>query len=86
MPPKIFEATKTAGRPPKNAGEPRYGRVPPACARYGWSRSMLYRLAGEGAIKLVKVGGATFVDYASGDAYMAGRPVAPIRAPRRARG
>jgi len=34
------------------------------------------------AFKLVKVGGATFVDYASADAYMASRPVAPIRAPR----
>jgi hypothetical protein len=81
MPPRNSETAKTASRSAKNAGEPRYGRIPAACARYGWSRSMLYRLAGEGAVKLVKVGGATFVDYASGDAYMASRPVASIRAP-----
>ena len=72
MPPRDFETTKTASGSAKNAGEP----------RYGWSRSRLYRLASEGAVKLVKVGGATFVDYASADAYMAGRPVACIRAPR----
>lgn len=82
MPPRDFETTKTASGPAKNAGEPRYGRIPAACARYGWSRSMLYRLASEGAVKLVKIGGATFVDYASADAYMASRPVACIRAPR----
>ncbi len=82
MPPRDFETTKTASGPAKNAGEPRYGRIPAACARYGWSRSMLYRLASEGAVKLVKVGGASFVDYASADAYMASRPVASIRAPR----
>jgi hypothetical protein len=82
MPPRDFETTKAASGPAKNAGEPRYGRIPAACARYGWSRSMLYRLASEGAVKLVKVGGATFVDYAAADAYMASRPVASIRAPR----
>ena len=82
MPPRDFETTKAAIGPAKYAGEPRYGRIPAACARYGWSRSRLYRLAGEGAVKLVKVGGATFVDYAAADAYMASRPVASIRAPR----
>jgi predicted DNA-binding transcriptional regulator AlpA len=82
MPTRDFETTRTASGPSKYAGEPRYGRIPDACARYGWSRSRLYRLASEGEVKLVKVGGATFVDYASGDAYMASRPVASIRAPR----
>lgn len=82
MPRNYREAIMAAAMPPHSLAEPRYGRIPYACVRYGWSRSRLYRLAGEGAFKLVKVGGATFVDYASADAYMASRHVASIRAPR----
>ncbi len=63
------------------SGAPRYARVPHACRRYGWSRSGLYRLAGKGLIRLVKLDGATLVDYESADAFMAGLPAASIRAP-----
>ncbi len=64
------------------SGAPRYARIPHACRRYGWSRSGLYRLAGKGLIRLVKLDGTTLVDCESADAFMAGLPAASIRAPR----
>ena len=57
---------------------PRYGRIPEACARYGWSRSRLYRLAGERKIVVLKVGRASFVDFDSADRFMASLPIAKI--------
>ena len=61
---------------------PEYGRIPEACRRYGLSRSRLYLLAGEGAVRFVKVGNATLVDLGSVRAYLASRPAAPVRAPK----
>lgn len=72
---------KAASAPSNPAGAPRYARIPHACRRYGWSRSGLYRLAGKGLIRLVKLDGTTLVDCESADAFMAGLPPAAIRAP-----
>ncbi len=72
---------KAASAPSDPSGAPRYGRVPHACRRYGWSRSGLYRLAGKGLIRLVKLDGTTLVDCESADTFMAGLPAACIRAP-----
>jgi excisionase family DNA binding protein len=58
---------------------PEYGRIQEACRRYGLSRSRLYRLAGEGLVRFVKVGGATLVDFGSVRQYLATCPGAQIR-------
>jgi hypothetical protein len=65
----------------EGSSAPRYARIPAACRRYGWSRSGLYRLAGEGLIRLVKLNGTTLVDCVSADTFMAGLPAASIRVP-----
>ena len=70
--------------PPEPPVNPRYARIPAACRRYGWSRSGLYRLAGKGLIRLVKLDGTTLVAWDSADAFMAGLPAASVRAPRAA--
>ena len=72
---------KAASAPSDPQVAPRYARIPHACRRYGWSRSGLYRLAGKGLIRLVKLDGTTLVDCESADAFMAGLPAAAIRAP-----
>jgi hypothetical protein len=53
-----------------------------AMALSGLSRSAIYRAAGKGRIVLRKVGRTTLVDMASVRAFLAGLPVATIRAPR----
>jgi len=63
---------------------PEYGRIPEACRRYGLSRSRLYLLAGEGLIRLVKVGNATLVDLGSVRDYLAACPTAEISRPKAA--
>jgi hypothetical protein len=60
------------------------GRVPLACATFGVSRAGLYRLAGQGNVRLLKIGGRTLVDFSSVRAYLAGLPIANIRPPRKA--
>jgi excisionase family DNA binding protein len=40
---------------------PKARRVPEACQALGVCRSTLYKLAGEGKIKLVRIGGRTLV-------------------------
>jgi hypothetical protein len=67
-----------------NDAPPEYARIPEACCRYGLSRSRLYLLAGEGAVRFVKVGSATLVDLGSVRAYFASCPPALIRSPRTA--
>jgi hypothetical protein len=56
--------------------------VPAAMAASGLSRSAIYREAGRGNIRLLKLGRTTLVDMASVRAFLATLPVAPIRAPR----
>ena len=40
---------------------PKARRVPDACRAIGISRSMLYKLAGQGKVKLVRIAGRTIV-------------------------
>jgi hypothetical protein len=56
--------------------------LPRAPAVFGLSRSHLYRLAGEGRIRLVKVASRTLVDAASVRNFLATLPVARIGAQR----
>ena len=58
--------------------------MPKAPAWCGLSRTRLYRLAGEGKIRLIKAGKATLVDCASVKAFLAAAPVATIRSDREA--
>jgi hypothetical protein len=53
-----------------------------AVAVSGLSRSAIYREAGHGRIKLLKLGRTTLVDMASLRAFLASLPVANIRAPK----
>ncbi len=48
----------------------------------GLSRSAIYREAGNGRIKLMKLGRTTLVDMASLKAFLASLPAANIRAPK----
>lgn len=58
--------------------------LPRAPAVFGLSRSHLYRLAGEGRIRLVKVASRTLVDAASVRNFLATLPEARIGAQRSA--
>jgi hypothetical protein len=62
--------------------QPEYGRIPEACRRFNLSRSRLYILGGQRLIRLIKVGNATLVDFASVRAYLASCPTASIRPPK----
>jgi len=55
-----------------------YARIQEACRLFGLSRSRLYILAGEKAIRFVKVGSATLVDCASLRDYLAKQTLAPM--------
>jgi excisionase family DNA binding protein len=60
------------------AGLPRYASVNKACDILGFGRSKLYELAGEGTLRIVKVGGRSLVDIEAALAWMAALPVASI--------
>jgi excisionase family DNA binding protein len=62
-----------------NHATPEMARIPDAVRITGLSRSRLYRLASEGSIRLVKVGGATLVDLQSVRAFLAALPDLVIR-------
>jgi hypothetical protein len=47
--------------PPARADAPKARRIPDACRAIGISRSMLYKLAGQGKVKLVRIAGRTVV-------------------------
>lgn len=49
-------------------------RVKDACTAAGIGRTTLYKLAGEGRLRLIKVGGRTLIDAASLRALIAGQP------------
>ena len=51
-----------------------YARIPAICARFGLSRSGVYRLADEGRLRLVKLRGSTLVDVQSVRALFAALP------------
>ncbi len=48
-------------------------RVKDACTAAGIGRTTLYKLAGEGHLRLIKVGGRTLIDAASLRALIAGQ-------------
>ncbi|MGK7870974.1 helix-turn-helix transcriptional regulator [Falsiroseomonas sp. E2-1-a20] len=58
--------------------------LPRATAVFGISRSSLYRLAGEGAVRFIKLGRTTLVDANSVRAFLAAQPSAVIRPERKA--
>jgi excisionase family DNA binding protein len=63
---------------------PRYTSINTACDILGFGRSKLYELAGEGSIRIVKVGGRSLVDIEAALAWMATLPVASIAPLRKA--
>jgi hypothetical protein len=58
---------------------PVYASVNDICARHACSRSQLYRLLGDGAIKAKKNGPRLLIDVATADAYFASLPDAKIK-------
>ena len=82
MHPKAFNAMREASGG-YSAALPEAVPLPRAPAIFGLSRSALYRLAGEGRIRFVKIGRSTLVDAGSVRAFLATLPTAPIRAPRK---
>jgi hypothetical protein len=59
-----------------------FGRIRDVTARFGLSRSRLYREAALGNIRLVKLGHATLVDLGSVRSFLARLPAATLRAPK----
>ncbi len=72
-PPNVLNSVTT--------GLPKYAPIPKACDIIGLGRSTIYRLAGEGTLRLVKAGGRTLVDMEHALAWMATLPMASISAP-----
>lgn len=70
-----------AAMPEPSTSLPEMVPLPQAPAAFGLSRSALYRAAGEGKIRFVKLGRSTLVDAASVRAFLASLPTAVIRAP-----
>ena len=64
----------------RSAGVPLYAPISQACDLLGFRRSKLYELAGEGSIRVIKVGGRSLVDMDAARAWMATRPAADIAA------
>jgi excisionase family DNA binding protein len=59
--------------------EPIYVKIRSAVDRTGVSRATLYRLAGAGLIRFVKVGRTSLIDWNSLKGYLAAQPTANIR-------
>jgi len=78
----VQRRTKTDGR--ASSIEPLALSIRAAVAVSGLSRSAIYREAGVGNIKLLKLGRTTLVEMKSVRAFLAGLPAARIRAPRHA--
>jgi excisionase family DNA binding protein len=57
------------------------GTIADTRARFGISRSTIYRLAAVGDIRMVKVGRTTLVDFTSVRAFLAQAPAAVLRSP-----
>jgi hypothetical protein len=63
---------------------PSHAPIPDACELSGLSRSALYREAGAGRIRMVKLGRSTLVCMASVRVFLDSLPPARIAAPRTA--
>ena len=57
---------------------PRYAPVSQACSILGFQRTKLYELAGDGSIRIVKVGGRSLVDMEAALVWMSTLPTADI--------
>lgn len=55
-----------------------YGRLSEATQCFGLSRSCLYLLAGRKAVRFVKIGGSTLVDFGSIRSYLETLPTAQL--------
>ena len=60
------------------AALPRYAPISRACDITGLGRSTIYKLAGQGRLRLVKAGGRTLVDIEHAIQWMATLPLANI--------
>lgn len=68
-----------------SAGLPEALTIERASSTFGISRTSLYRLAGAGNVRFIKLGRTTLVDCNSVRAFLAAQPSAVIRtAPRKA--
>jgi predicted DNA-binding transcriptional regulator AlpA len=56
------------------AEERRAYRIPDFCWRYGVSRSMAYKLAKEGRLRLVKIGGRSLILHEDAEALLRESP------------
>lgn len=54
-------------------GPPKYAPIPRACYITGLGRSTIYKLAGNGTLRLIKAGGRTLVDIDAALEYMGNR-------------
>lgn len=63
---------------PSTTTSPRYAPIPRAIEITGLGRSTIYKLAGQGKLRLVKAGGRTLVDMEHAMHWMATLPVANI--------
>jgi excisionase family DNA binding protein len=62
----------------RTAGIPRYAPIPRAIEITGLGRSTIYKLAGQGKLRLIKAGGRTLVDMDHAMQWMATLPPANI--------
>lgn len=76
----LISAIRAAGA----AVWPSHAPIPKACDLSGMSRSAIYRAAGAGHIRLVKLGRTTLVDMVSVRAFLDSLPPARIASPRTA--
>jgi len=74
----------TAQRHRSTVIEPLALPIPAAVAVSGLSRSAIYREAGAGRIRLLKLGRTTLVDMVSVRAFLSSLPTAYIRTPKAA--
>ena len=62
--------------------QPEYARIPETCRLFGVSRAWLYREAGAGRVRMLKLNSSTLVDLSSVRAVLSELPTARIRPPR----
>jgi hypothetical protein len=68
----------------KNGGAvPRYLSINGWCLISGLGRTTTYKLAGDGKLRVIKVGGKSLVDVPHGLEYLESLPLASIRIPHR---
>ena len=69
----------------QSSAQPLYAPIPRACEISGLGRSTIYKLSGEGKIRLVKAGNRTLVDLEHLSKWMATLPLANIASPAKSK-